>query len=296
MFRRRAKPNCRRETEGLRSPVTRQRFLRGLAAVAILFSGCAGYWCGQQPPSGMSGLVVWADQLFRITSVEISGSQRVSREEVLAVLDLSPTSGLILTELTPLKRVLQSHPWIQQAELRRVFPDTLVVELMEREPAAVLRTGRQDVLIGQDGGVIAEGSQGTYEGFPVLTGIAYAQVMARTTDITERLLAGIALASLLTEAGATGMEVDLRTPSDMVAYYNGFRIRFGEGGFEDKMERYRRLTDRILGPEAAGTGQAPVGIGGRKPNDVEVDLRFQDRVIVRDKGGKRVWEEKTKSS
>jgi len=36
--------------------------------------------------------------------------------------------------------------------------------------------------------------------------------------------------------------------------------------------------------------------GVSKSGDVEVDLRFQDRIIVREKGGKRGWAEKTKSS
>jgi hypothetical protein len=199
--------------------------------------------------------------------------------------------------------------------------------------------------------VIAEASTGAYHGFPILTGVAYADVVSRKTDTTERLLAGIALANLLAEAGADRMEVDLRSPGDLVAYYDGFRIRFGDGALEDKVERYRRLSEEFperskqretpspsteLGCVGSGGGSSRTGLppamegsgggssrtglppamegrgervegcgatmtpdlshGGSKQGDVDMDLRFQDRVIVRDKGGKRVWGEKTKSS
>jgi len=270
--------------------------------MVVLLSGCGGYWYGSHASGpDLTRLVVWVDQFFQIKSVEVSEGRTVSREEVVALLGLNDHRGLISTDTAKLKQVLESHPWIQQAEVRRVFPDTLVVELKEREPAAVLRTAGRDLLIGEDGTLIVEATQGTYEGFPVLTGIEYSQVLSRTGSTTERLLAGIALAGLLSEAGANRMEVDLRTPGDAVAYYDGLRVRFGDGGFEDKVERYRRLSEQFLdrrlpGPASAAPTREGAAIDSSKHRDVEVDLRFQDRVIVRDKGGKRAWGEKSKSS
>ena len=287
---------------------------RVLAIVLVLLSGCGGYWYGRQGPTlDLSAATVWADQFFPITSVEINDLRKVSRGEVLAALKLEGVGGLISADTIKLKQSLESHPWIRQAEVQRVFPDTLVVEVKEREPAAVLRVGTREVLLGDDAGVIAEAGEGTFEGFPILTGIDYAQVVSRNLDTTERLIAGIRLAGLLSAVGANRMEVDLRTRGDMVAYYDGLRIRFGEGAFEDKVERYLRLAERGFKRAAAiedlgqtlerrEPGPGPVDLRGKgtpgasKDREVEVDLRFQDQIIVRDKGGKRAWPEKTKSS
>lgn len=306
MIRRGAKPNHRRDFEGPVGAATRHGSFRMLALLIVLLSGCGGYWYGGHAPApDMMKLIVWADQFFPITSVEVNEVQKVSRDEVLAVLNLGAVRGLLSIDSDKLKQNLESHPWIQQAEVRRVFPDTLVVELKEREPAAVLRADRRELLLGQDGAVIAEANPGTFEGFPILTGIDYAHVVSRNADTTERVLAGIALTSLLSEIGANQMEVDLQTPGDMVAYYDGLRIRFGEGAFEDKVERYRRLAEggwrRADGMEGSGlvSGKREKGQGlsdGSKQGEVEVDLRFQDRIIVREKGGKRAWAEKNKSS
>ena len=286
---------------------------RILALILVLMSGCGGYWYGRQGPTADLGtLTVWADQFFPIKAIEINDVQKVTRGEVLASMNLDAASGLISADTIKLKQRLEAHPWIQQAEVLRVFPDTLVVEVKEREPAAVLRAGNREVLLGEDGGVIAEASPGTFEGFPVLTGIDYAQVISKNADTTERVIAGIGLASLLSTVGANRMEVDLHTPGDMVAYYDGLRIRFGEGALEDKVERYLRLAeggfkragaiddfDQASGRELRpGTADHHGRVLSRnsKNSDVEVDLRFQDQIIVRDKGGKRVWPEKTKSS
>jgi cell division protein FtsQ len=302
MIRRGAKPNRRRDSEKPANAGTRRRAFRMLALFIVLLSGAAGYWVGLRGPAlDAMKLIVWADQFFPIESIEVNEVQKVSRDEVLAILNLEGARGLLSTDPGKVKQSLESHPWIQQADVRRVFPDTLVIELKEREPAAVLRAGRRELLLGQDGVVIAEAGPGAFEGFPILTGIDYAQMVSRNAETTEQVLSGIALASLLNEVGANRTEIDLHTPGDMVAYYDGLRIRFGEGGFENKLERYRRLAEGGLkrhgateGPGKQQRGQDLSGVS--KPGDVEVDLRFQDRIIVREKGGKRGWAEKTKSS
>jgi cell division septal protein FtsQ len=302
MIRRRAKPNHRRDFEEPATAGSRRGAFRILALFIVLLSGCAGYWVGIQGPAlDAMKLIVWADQFFPIESVEVNELQKVSQEEVLELLNLAGGRGLLSTDTGKVKQSLEAHPWIQQADVRRVFPDTLVVELKEREPAAVLRAGRHELLLGQDGAVIAEAGPGSFEGFPILTGIDYDEMVPRNTETTERVLSGIALASLLNEVGANRTEIDLHTPGDMVAYYDGLRIRFGEGAFENKLERYRRLAEGGLkrpgameGPGKREKGQDLSGVS--KPGDVEVDLRFQDRIIVREKGGKRGWGEKTKSS
>jgi len=279
----RARPNRKRNDAARPRPGRTTRWLRILAFVAVLAALGGGIWYGRHSTDVRpAGLVTWADRFFTIHTVEISEGQRVSREEVLALLDLAPGAGLVSADPAMLQHALETHPWIRRAEVRRVFPDTLMIDVSEREPMAVLRTGGRDFLLDQDATLIAQGLQGTYEGFPVLTGVEYTDAVLRSDGTADRLRSGIALAGLLDHAGARQMEVDLRVPGDTVAYASGFRVRFGDGSFEDKVDRYRRMSDKVFEPW-----------GGR---EVEVDLRFQDRIIVKDKGGKRVWREKTRSS
>jgi cell division protein FtsQ len=244
----------------------------GLTLLAAVGSG--GWYGWQQ--SGPE-VLAWADQFFEIKVVEITRTERISRDDVLAMLDLEPGRGLLLIDLVQAQRSLETHPWIRRAMVRRVFPDTLVVELDEREPVAVLRTGTggREFLLDREGTLISEGVPAADEGLPILTGVDYADAILGTGNTVARVRSGIALAGLLDRSGVGRTEVDLRRPGDMVAYYSGLRLRFGEGDFGDKVDRYRQVSDRVIDRWVAQTKAAPV-------RRVEVDLRFQDKVIVRE--------------
>jgi cell division septal protein FtsQ len=208
-------------------------------------------------------LLAWADRVFLIRNVELTETRRVSRDQVLALLDLPVERGLLRTDPVALQRALETDPWIRRATVRRVFPDTLAVDVQEREPAAILRTGRRERYSQDD------------DTLPVLEGVDYVEALVREPWTAERLQTGIALAGLLGQAVGRPPVVDLGTPGDFVAYDAGLRLRFGDGPFGDKVDRYRQVSDRVLNR----WGDRERAALARK---VEVDLRFRDKVIVRE--------------
>src|SRR5438067_5567703 len=137
MIRRGAKPNRRRDSERRTNAGTRRRAFRVLAFSIVLLSGAAGYWVGLRGPAlDTMKLIVWADQFFPIESVEVTEVQKVSRDEVLAILNLEGARGLLSTDPAKVKQSLESHPWMQQADFRRVCAYTRGAALKEREPDA----------------------------------------------------------------------------------------------------------------------------------------------------------------
>jgi cell division protein FtsQ len=266
----------RKRSPGARPARTAKGLLAGVALwLALLALVGAGGWYGWRQAG--PDVLAWADQFFEIKVVEITRTERISREDVLAMLDLEPGRGLLLIDLAQAQRSLETHPWIRRAVVRRVFPGTLAVELDEREPVAVLKTGAggREFLLDREGTLISEGVPVVDEGLPVLTGVDYADAILGTGDTAARVRSGIALAGLLDRSGVGRTEVDLRRPGDMVAYYSGLRLRFGDGDFGDKVDRYRQVSDRVRDRWVAQAKAVPV-------RQVEVDLRFQDKVIVRE--------------
>ena len=271
----RVRPN-RRRNPGARPQRAGKGLLVNIVLGLVLLAAVgAGGWYGWRQ-SGPE-LMAWADHFFEIRVVEITRTDRISRDEVLAMLDLEPGRGLLMVDLVQAQRSLETHPWIRRATVRRVFPDTLVVELDEREPVAVLKTGTggREFLLDREGTLISEGVPAADEGLPILTGVEYADAIMGTGDTAARVRSGIALAGLLDRSGVGRTEVDLRRPGDMVAYYSGLRLRFGEGDLGDKVDRYRQVSDRVVDRWVAQAKASPA-------RQVEVDLRFQDKVIVRE--------------
>jgi cell division protein FtsQ len=271
----RVRPNRKRNPGARPQRAGKGLLLYLVLGLALLAAVGAGGWYGWQQWG--TDVMAWADQFFEIRVVEITRTERISREDVLAMLDLEPGRGLLRIDLVQAQRSLETHPWIRRATVRRVLPDTLMVELDEREPVAVLRTGAggRKFLLDREGTLISEGVPAADEGLPILTGVDYADAIMGTGDTVARVRSGIALAGLLDRSGVGRTEVDLRRPGDMVAYYSGLRLRFGEGDFGDKVDRYRQVADRVVDRWVAQAKAAPA-------RQVEVDLRFQDKVIVRE--------------
>jgi cell division protein FtsQ len=269
----RIRPNRKRNPQGKSQRLQSGMALRALLWVMVLVVGGGAGWYGWQQKG--PDLLIQADRFFEIKVVDITKTERISRDEVLALLDLPPGRGLILVNPDALERALQLNPWIRRATVRRVFPDTLAVELQEREPVAVLRTAERAFLVDQEGVLLAESLPDAPQSLPVLLGVDYAEAVLREGDTVERLRSGIALAGLLGQAVGRPMVVDLGVPGEVVAYDSGLRLRFGQGGFGDKVDRYRQVWDRVFDR----------WIDREKPASarrVEVDLRFRDKVIVRE--------------
>jgi len=261
------------------NPNARPRRLRSglalrtcLGAVALAVVVSLGWYAWQQVSPRV---LARADRWFEIKVVDITKTERVSRSEVLALLDLPPGRGLILADPDALERILEAQPWIRKATVRRAFPDTLAVEIQEREPVAVLRTAGRAFVVDQEGVLLAESTPTVAQSLPVLLGVDYTEAGLTEGGAIERVRAGIVLAGLLGQAVGRPMVVDLGVPGEMVAYDSGLRLRFGEGAFGDKVDRYRQVAERVFDR----------WIDRDKPasaRQVEVDLRFRDKVIVRE--------------
>jgi len=267
----RIRPNRRRNLNARPPHVGKTALARMLVALTVLTAGASAGWYGWQRVG--PDLVAWADRYFMIRTVDLTETRRVSRDQVLALLDLPADRGLLRTDPAALQGALETHPWIRRASVRRMFPETLAVDVQEREPVAILRTGGRDFLVDYEGVLLAVRPPQDDETLPVLKGVDYVEAVFREPWTTERLQTGIALAGLLGQAVGRPPLVDLGTPGDFVAYEAGFRIRFGDGQFGDKVDRYRQVSDRIFdrwGERAASA------------RHVEVDLRFRDKVIVRE--------------
>ena len=78
---------------------------------------------------------------FQVRSVDVSGTSRVSAEDVKAVVKRATQSaGVWRADLGALSRELERLPWVRHAIVSRVLPDGLRVRIIEREQRAVVRT------------------------------------------------------------------------------------------------------------------------------------------------------------
>ena len=140
--------------------------LAALAALAWLIASLAGL---PQLAGAMLAQEVEAAG-FEVRHVEVRGIERMNElavyERVLGVRD----RAMPLVDLAALRASLLELPWVRDARISRQLPDTIVVDIVEREPHAVLRTGADLALIDRTGRVLERVSAQTARGRLVVSG------------------------------------------------------------------------------------------------------------------------------
>ena len=92
---------------------------------------------------------------FAVDRIEIHGIRRMDRAEVYAVALEQHSRAMPLVDLGAIRERLLRFGWIADARVSRRLPDTLVVDVVERRPAAIWQYHGRLSLIDQAGTVIA---------------------------------------------------------------------------------------------------------------------------------------------
>lgn len=89
---------------------------------------------------------------FAVTRVELRGLNRLNPADVTKTALDQPSQAIPLIDLDEIRdRLIAKYKWIREVRVHRRLPDTLVVEIEERVPAAVWQHGRQLQLVDGEG-------------------------------------------------------------------------------------------------------------------------------------------------
>jgi cell division protein FtsQ len=218
--------------------------------------------------------VVMSAEALTVTRITVSGSARLSRGEVLALLDGLSGRNMLLVGLDEWRRKLLASPWVEDAALRRVLPGTVDVVITEREPIGIGRIGGALYLLDHQGGIIDEfGPHHAEFDLPLIDGLA---APARTSDVgpmVDEARASLASRVLLSLRGRPELarrvsQIDVTDVRDAVIILKNDTalIRIGDDQFAERLQSYLDLV---------------AALREKVPLIDYVDLRFGERVYVR---------------
>ncbi|WP_236567637.1 MULTISPECIES: cell division protein FtsQ/DivIB [unclassified Nocardiopsis] len=99
-------------------------------------------------------VVTWillGSRLLVVRDVAVTGVQRVPAEEVVAAVDVATGTPLIRVDLERSAEGAESLTLVESATVRRGWPATLEVEVVERQPVLAVRAGQEYRLVDGDG-------------------------------------------------------------------------------------------------------------------------------------------------
>lgn len=154
-----------KKRKGLLHISSRQRFLL-LRILALMFL--------------VTGLSIGARELynvlcncnfFQITSVIIEGNRMTGKEEITDLSRIDIHSNLLAIDTGQVRSLLEKHPWIAAAEVARDWPNRLLIQIREKQPAALLNREAEQLYLDSKGRAIAAVTPSHELDFPVITGL-----------------------------------------------------------------------------------------------------------------------------
>lgn len=157
----------------------------------------------------------WRFRIRSGSSVEVAGTQNVSRRQVMEIFGADLGRNIFFVPLDDRRRQLEAIPWVESASVMRLLPDRLRVDVTERTPIAFVRIGSRISLIDRNGSVMELPRSRKYS-FPVIKG------MNESEPLSTRAARMQIYSGLMRELDSEGAnyskdlsEVDLSDPEDV---------------------------------------------------------------------------------
>jgi cell division protein FtsQ len=196
---------------------------------------------------------------FRVRSVDVQGIQRMDSKPVFQIALGQTSTAMPLVDVAAIRERLLHYGWVKDARVSRRLPDTLAIDIVERQPAALWQDEQRLSLIDAEGVVLDRVPISAMPDLPLLIGPG---ANARSRQLDALLAEVPTLRPQLESANWIGKRRwDLNFQSgETVA------LPEGEQAAKAAIEKFARLDK--------STGLLGRGI-------VRIDLRIPGKMVVR---------------
>jgi cell division protein FtsQ len=209
--------------------------------------------------------------LLTLREVTIEGCQKTSEKEILSMTQLDRQPNILSINLAKLRSKVEANPWIDRAEIRRIFPDRISIRIIERQPVAIILLDRLYYIDGQRV-IFARLPKGHQIDHPVLTGLHKDDFKTRPDDAWGLVSKALRLVRLIEGGEALSQrdisEIHMDKALGISLYTNegAIEIKLGLDHYEAKWKRLERVWRHLRR-------------GPLKPT--YIDCNYEKRVIVK---------------
>jgi cell division protein FtsQ len=233
-------------------------FKRGTIALLLIV-------CAALSVLGAKSLV----RQFHIKEIRVSGNYHLDENDIIKSAEITKGQPLLKLGFEEVVQNLKKNAWIKKVALRKQFPDTLLIDIEEAVPKALLSLRKRMYLLDRDGKILERIEGETTPFLPVIKGIN----TKNKKGISEALKLVHALHAKNTLANRESIVIGLESYG-LTMNIDGELIKVGYGNYSKKFDRWIELEPELRKKEMS---------------ILYVDLRFKDSVIVkpRETGAKR---------
>lgn len=167
-----------------------RRLLRPVAWIAVaslLLLMCVGLVRSATPGRSLETMrqrigSVAAVVGLRVRHIEIEGDTNTPEQLLRAALGVSKGDPILGFSLDRARRRIETLSWVEHATVERRLPDTIVVNIQERQPFAIWQNDGKFVLIDSAGDVLGHQDMARFRNLPLVVGPGAPQAAASLID------------------------------------------------------------------------------------------------------------------
>jgi cell division protein FtsQ len=239
---------------------TSRPILVGLGVIA------AAYWAVD---------AVLASWMFKVDQIAVTGTARLSTADVEGLVADVRGQNILRVDLDRTRQQLLASSWIASATLSRTLPSTLEIQVVERTPMVLARSGQQLHLV-DDTGVIIDTFGARYRDLdlPIVDGLIRSPskgvlaVDAERAALAKRLMDALAQRPDLRQRVS---QIDVSSAHDAIVLLDRdpTLLHLGDRLFVERIRAYLDLVPTLR----------------ERLGEIDyVDLRFEERLYVRPRG------------
>jgi len=221
---------------------------------------------------------------FRVTGVEIVGQHHMDSNTIRAVALEQPSLAMPLVDLAAIRARLLAYGWVEDAAVSRRLPDTLLITIKERTPAAIWQDNGQLTLIDASGALLDPVDRTAMPDLPLVIGpgadrqeAGYQRLLAAAPALKPRVTAATWIGNrrwdLLFDSGETLKLPEIGAADALVTFAekDGAHPLLGRGWLSFDMRDPAKLVARKPGANVAHaipddqTSTAPSAIAADSP-------------------------------
>jgi cell division protein FtsQ len=107
---------------------------------------------------------------FRLQRVEVQGAPDMAKADILRAVSLTRDTPILALDLDGLRQRVEATGWVKDAKIVRLLPDTLVVAVTPRTPAAVWQHLGVSKVVDLDGQLIGGADPARFPDLPLVVG------------------------------------------------------------------------------------------------------------------------------
>ncbi|THD42647.1 MAG: FtsQ-type POTRA domain-containing protein [Bradyrhizobium sp.] len=134
---------------------------------------------------------------FGVSAVTISGQSQLSENEILALAGVDGKTSLPFYDAGRARKNLEAQPLIKQAGVRKLYPDRIVIDIVERTPAGLWQKDGEISAVAADGTAI-DTMRDKYQALPFVVGEGanahldeYQALLDASAELRPRIVAGV---------------------------------------------------------------------------------------------------------